>query len=249
MKKLIGLNKKKTALVCVLVFAVGLLICGLSLAFFSNRDVVTNKATSKEITIQLFEPQWQSVGAEKAAKMEPGMIIEKDPYTYNASEDDVYVRMKIVIKAMNTNATYVELNPENDADAPIYYAIMSAIYFVDSNGTGSGSAETPLVTKVASGYEYHNPSGFVLEDDGWFYYKEDGAYTVIAPGEGTTALFDHLKLPVLKSEYNEIFDSGFQIEIVAQAISATTYKDASDEEIKDAFERDFAQVSSEDSKE
>lgn len=224
-------NKKTAVLSCVLVFAVGLLICGLSIAFFSGRDAVTNKATSKEITIKLLEPKWLETGEEKASKMEPGMIIEKDPYTYNASEDDVYVRMKIVIKAMDDNAEYVIL----DTDAEKYKAIMNVIYC----GTGTASDDN-LVKDGKS----QNKS-FVLDDDGWFYYKDEYGYIAVAPGEGTTTLFDYLKLPVLKSEYNGIFDSGFQIEVIAQAVSATTYKDADEATIKKAFEKDFAQVSSE----
>lgn len=223
-------NKKTAVLSCFLVFAVGLLICGLSIAFFSGRDVVTNKATSKEITIKLLEPKWQETGEEKASKMEPGMTIEKDPYTYNASEDDVYVRMKIVIKAMDDNAEYVIL----DSDTEKYKAIMNVIYC----GTGTASD----VNLVKDGISQNE--SFVLDNDGWFYYKKDGKYISLAPGKSTTTLFDYLKLPVLKSEYNGIFDSGFQIEVIAQAVSATTYKDAEDDDIKKAFDNNFAQVSS-----
>ncbi len=233
-------NKKTVVLSCVLVFAVGLLICGLSIAFFSGRDAVTNKATSKEITIKLFEPDWQETGKAKASKMEPGMTIEKDPYIYNASEDDVYVRMKIVIKTVDDDGKYVEIDP--DSDATIYYAIMSAIYCqIESTEV----TDVPLVTKNGSTYSYTNPAGFIRDDDGWYYYKDGQGYTSLAPGESTECLFYYLKLPVLKSEYNGIFDSGFQIEVIAQAVSATTYQDKDEATIKGAFDNDFTQVSSE----
>ena len=46
-QKKVKLNKKQAAVVSGLVFAIGLLICGLSIAFFSNRDVVTNQQKAK----------------------------------------------------------------------------------------------------------------------------------------------------------------------------------------------------------
>lgn len=226
-------NKKSVAALSIFVFALGLLICGLSIAFFSDRDVVTNKHEAKEITIKLLEPEWKATGEKKAAKMEPGMMIEKDPYTFNDSEDDVYVRMKIVIKAKNENAEYVELDKTKPSDAAIYEAIMSAIY--------CGAGDENDVRLIGDNGASQNEN-FVLAADGWFYYKKAGEYTVVASGEGTKTLFDNLKLPVLKSEYNGFFDSEFQIEIVAQAVSAS-YK--GETAIKEAFEKDYQQVVSE----
>lgn len=236
MRKLLSkmkLNKKSVAALSVFVFAVGLLICGLSIAFFSDRDVVTNKHEAKEITIKLLEPEWKAAGETKAAKLEPGMVIEKDPYVYNDSEYAVYVRMKIVLKAKNDNAEYVELDKSKASDAAIYEAIMSAIYC----GAGDENDVRLIGDNGAS-----QSKNFVLEADGWFYYKNDKGYIAVESGEGTTKLFDNLKIPVLKSEYNHLFDSEFQIEIIAQAVSAKYEGEAA---IKAAFEKDFQQVESE----
>ncbi len=240
------LNKKQAAVVSGLVFAIGLLICGLSIAFFSNRDVVTNQQKAKEITIRLMEPEWKETGEAKAAKLEPGMVIEKDPYVLNESEDDVYIRMKIVIKGRDENAEYGELT----ADSERCQAIWKAIY-CKTSGTGGGTeGDTDGICLLDENGVSQNPD-FVYEN-GWFYYKKAGetdVYTMVASGESTTRLFDNLQIPVLKKEYNGIFDTDFQIEVIAQAVSGASARGTETEEekktaIKNAFEKDYTQVSS-----
>jgi hypothetical protein len=83
--------------------------------------------------------------------------------------------------------------------------------------------------------KYRNSSFYYNEDDGWFYYgtyDEDNKkinYTVLKKGEVSPTLFDYIQIPILKSDYNGLFDSGFEIKIEAQAVSA------SEEDVEDAF--------------
>lgn len=205
-------TKKNIYLAGILFCSVGLLIAGLTLAYFSDRDTVTNRQGAKDISIQLMELNWQTTGREKAARMEPGMVIEKDPCVYNSCEADVYVRMRIELLDENGN----EIISGNRYDA-----ILSALYCHED--------DVPLFD---SGLSFSQNTAFVYEN-GWFYYKTEEGYTVLSPKESTPSLFDYLKIPILKTEYNGIFDSEFTIRIIAQAVSAT-YE--TEEDIKAAFE-------------
>jgi hypothetical protein len=83
--------------------------------------------------------------------------------------------------------------------------------------------------------KYQNSSFYYNESDGWFYYgtyDQDNKkinYTVLKKGEVSPTLFDYIQIPILKSDYNGLFDSGFEIKIEAQAVSA------SEEDVEFAF--------------
>jgi hypothetical protein len=83
--------------------------------------------------------------------------------------------------------------------------------------------------------KYQNPAFYYNSDDGWFYYgtydkdSNEINYTVLKKGEVSPTLFDYIQIPILKSDYNGLFDSGFEIKIEAQAVSA------SEEDVEFAF--------------
>lgn len=201
-----------------LLLAAVLFVMGGSLAYFRGRDVVTNRAASKTVEILLTELRWQESGREMAAGMEPGMIIEKDPCVYNNGEASVYVRMKLVLEDAEGNEI-----PSGDGDSDRQQSLLAAIYC----GSAGDASETPLLKTAVS----QNPA-FEYED-GWFYYRTDGVYTVLAPGEATPTLFDFIKVPVKKADYNGIFDQGYRIVVVAQAVSSEL---TGEEAVRQAFE-------------
>jgi hypothetical protein len=266
---------------------------------------------------------------EKATAIEPGMTIEKDPYVYNDSEDEVYIRMKIVVKipdskasggyriidqtAVSNSTTSSTDNSDNTGDSTSNSGSNSSgdsdsennsnvtVPTSGSNGTSSigdtsgtentSDTDNTSGTSTTSSIElsdsqiyniiinsiYYNIDGenvnlvgadekgnyiskhpkYVLED-GWFYYKDNSqnsstdssadssatelTYIKVASKSNTDTLFDCIIIPVLKSEYIGVFDSGLQIEVIAQAVSATTY--TTETAIKQAFEKDYAQVAS-----
>lgn len=221
-------NRISFYLGCMFVLVVGVLVSNqTSLAYFTAHDEVTNQHHASELEIKLFEPQWYAGGMEKAKKLQPGMVIEKDPYVYNASDTDVYVRMKIEMLELDANGAvkYTD-GVENQITGERYNSILNTIY----------STTKPLVTITADGGEdtvtSNNPQFWY--SDGWFYYATaamDGAYnlTALAPETSTEKLFDELHIPVLKSEYLKVFDlsgengtvmqtSNFSIRIIAQAV-------------------------------
>lgn len=206
---------------CILVLAAALLVTGLTLAYFTGRDVVTNKQQAKSVEIQLMEILWEDSGRAAAAVSEPGMEIAKDPCVYNSGEADVYVRMCLVIK----DASGTEILPDGE-NGGRYSAILEALY-CKSEGT---SEDYTLLTRSEDTYVCQNAA--FLYEDGWFYYMSDGEYTVLEPDTATPTLFDCIRIPVLKTEYNGYFDSEFTIEVVVQAVAAETKT----ENVKAAFD-------------
>jgi hypothetical protein len=211
------------------VFAVGLLACTLSLAYFQSKDEVTNKVSAKDVEIVLLEPNWSKSGMTEALLAEPGVTIPKDPQVYNKSDDSVYVRMKFdIVDSAGKSIT-----------GDRYNAILSQI-FITSVDSENVTTNSPFATITADGITYNN-ANFVYADDGWFYYidsntedseetedKDDNTenteddtetdYAALAAGATTPKLFDCVEIPVLKSEYNGVFDSAFSIKVTAQAI-------------------------------
>jgi hypothetical protein len=178
----------------------------MSLALFADKDTVTNRQRSSMADITLIEPNWLATGQKKAKKLEPGMTIEKDPQVVNDGEAGVYIRMQVQI----TDASGKQLATDDKR----YQAILGSIYC-----KGDSKAVT-LLKKTEDGLVSQNPN-FIYKD-GWFYYQtKENKYIVLKSGETTPTLFDYLQVPVLKSKYNEIFDSDFNINVIAQAVAAT----------------------------
>ncbi len=209
---------RKLRMACVLLLTVGMLVCGFTIAYFSSRDEVTNKTRAHDVRIILTEPEWLDVGISDAAAMQPGMVIAKDPMVYNDGEAGVYVRMKIIIICKDSEGNYTEIDSSDKRYKPLMEAIC-----VDDAG-GKPLFDEGLVSSISNAsFEYDSSSG-------WFYYKSDGNYTSLAPGAYTAPLFSSFRVPVLKTEYNNIFDMDFRIQIVAQAVCLRLF---SAEELKD----------------
>lgn len=258
-----GKNRMNFYLACVFVLVVGVLVSNknTSLAYFTAHDEVVNQHHAAELEIKLFEPEWYASGMEKAKKLQPGMVIEKDPYVYNASDADVYVRMKIEMLELNADGTIkYEEGKEKQITGERYNGILNTIYYLSGNTSEEGSAAAErLVTIADDTYSSNNPSFWY--SDGWFYYGtvkagNDGdvcSLTALAPESSTEKLFDELRIPVLKSEYLKIFDlsgadgtvmqtSNFTIRVIAQAVPAASVPAGTNEvieEVKELFEKQF----------
>lgn len=200
------LNKKIFYIACSSVFALGLLVSIITLAYFSGKDEVTNRVSATDVKIELLEPEWDDHGKADARKLEPGMIIDKDPQVLNKSESAVYVRMRFVIKIGDSVIT------QEDGR---YSRLMSAINFTDSDGNYK-----PFVEFDDENISKNTNPEFSKVKDGWYYYYKGDKFTALEPGKTTPELFSFLKIPVLKTEYNGYFDSGFSVSVEAQAISA-----------------------------
>lgn len=223
--------KKLSGNVGVIIFLCSLLVIGFTLAYFSYTDIVTNKHSAKRLKIELLEPAWYTDTGMKAAKKQvPGMTITKDPHVYNNSVAKVYVRMKLEILdkygKIITNETKIA-------------AYLKSIYFIDKNDNNkkkelfvfdTSNPTTPVRSQNLN-FEYRR-------SDGWFYYKTENGYTELDAKSSTPNLFDEIHIPILKSEYNGIFDGNYTIKVIAQAIS-TEYKTYTD--IIDVFNQQYGE--------
>jgi hypothetical protein len=172
--------------------------------------------------------------------MQPGQTIEKDPQVHNSSEQAVYVRMKLVLNYGEDDSEELAdaMKEENTAESKLLY-LLDYIYM--------GTKKTLLVSKNADGTYSSNNESFYLDEDGWFYYisslDTDGkpVYGTLEAGTTTSTLFDTVAIPIRKSDYNVLFQDGFQLEVVAQAIAVSDQYTTS-EEIKAAFADDYKVV-------
>lgn len=223
--------KKLSGNVGVIIFLCSLLVIGFTLAYFSYTDIVTNKHSAKSLKIELLEPAWYTdTGMEAAKKQVPGMTITKDPHVYNNSVAKVYVRMKLEI---------LDKDGKIITDKTKIAAYLKSIYFIDKNDNNKKkelfvfdtSDPTTPVSSQNSNFEYSSR-------DEWFYYKTENVYTELDAKSSTPNLFDEIHIPILKSEYNGIFDGNYTIKVIAQAIS-TEYK--TDTDIIDAFNQQYGE--------
>lgn len=193
---------------CMLI--AGLLLCVGSLAYFTSHDEVTNTVNAKMPSIALYEPKWDSEGSKMAQKAVPGMEIPKDPYIYNNSEAEVYVRMKVEITVDGTTL--------NATDA-LYQKIISYIYYNYNFDEETGN----LFYDTESG-KYNNPDFYYY--DGYFYYASGDTCKALESHKATSKLFDCIKLPVKKTDFNNgIFDKKFTIKVIAEGVSTAVVDD------------------------
>ena len=193
---------------CMLI--AGLLLCVGSLAYFTSQDEVTNTVNAKMPSIALYEPKWESDGAKMAQKAVPGMVIPKDPYLYNNSDAEVYVRMKVEITVDGTTL--------NATDA-LYQKIISYIYYNYNFDEETGN----LFYDTESG-KYNNPDFYYY--DGYFYYASGDTCKALESHKATSKLFDCIKLPVKKTDFNNgIFDKKFTIKVIAEGVSTAVVDD------------------------
>ena len=203
---------------CMLI--AGLLLCVGSLAYFTSQDEVTNNFNAKTPSIVLYETRWESEGAKMAQKAVPGMEIPKDPYIYNNSEAEVYVRMKIEL--------VVDGNTYNSTADALYKKIISYIYYNYNFDEETGN----LFYDTESG-KYNNPDFYYYY--GYFYYVENGSCKALKPHQATPKLFECIKLPIMKSEFNGVFDKIFTIKVIAEGVSTAVIEDPTVENCADKF--------------
>ena len=146
----------------------------------------------------------------------------------------VYVRMKLEI---------LDKDGKIITDKTKIAAYLKSIYFIDINDNNEKkelfvfdtSNPTTPVSSQNLNFEYSSSDGWF---DGWFYYKTKNGYTELDAKSSTPNLFDEIHIPILKSEYNGIFDGNYTIKVIGQAIS-TEYK--TDTDIIDAFNQQYGE--------
>jgi hypothetical protein len=224
LSKLKKFNRIQKISLIVLLLVLLCRIGGLSYAWFTSSDSVTNVFGLHDyyIDIVLSEPSWDSVGRSQATTMQPGMDIFKDPRVTNITSDDCFVRVKIIVADSSGN----ELEDGDQKNA-----ILNSIKFcTDDKGTGTVADDT------FNDYPKLN-TNFTKNGD-WYYYtasEDNGNCTVLTPGATTPPLFTDVKIPEKKAEY-KYFKDGFVITVVAEGVFCGGVTDASVANVEKRFE-------------
>ena len=186
-------------------------------SYYQSNDRVTNRITSKNGSVTLYEPQWDNNGQQKAHMSEPGMTIEKDPYAYNNGQVDLYVRLKMTIKLSGTS----DVSNQDQKNA-----ILGAIKYKNNSGV-----YVPFLTQsntcvndsyYMDQFTIDNTDTLVM----YFYYTnsdEDHYMQRVRPNESTPELFNRIDIPIYTKDYLGIFDKPYDIVVEAQALPADNF--------------------------
>ena len=237
-KKALSGRKRQRITVLSAAFIVYVMLLSGIFAYFHSEDTVSNRLEGKSGSVTIQEPGWDSLGHDKAKAMEPGMKIEKDPSGVNNGQVDVFIRLKMTVDLKDFDETgktqeYIDNFKDN--------------YDPDTNSKNAERSARRLnnilsAIKLADGTEFLNGSftnndNFIMDtvtdtDTGktvyYFYYTGGDTgqkMKAVKPGESTTALFDHLYIPIFKKDYLGVFDQKFEINLTAEGIPVSAYTD------------------------
>ena len=216
-------SKRKRQKITILsaVFIVYVMLLSGIFAYFHSEDKVSNRLEAKNGSVTIQEPNWDSDGQYKAKAVEPGMTIEKDPSGINNGQIDVFIRLKMTVKA----DSYTKKNDTYDSafhytEAERVSAILAALKLANS---------TPFLDGTSTNNPDYIMDTATDEDDKtvyYFYYTGGDAeqkMKAVKPNERTTDLFDHLDVPIYKKDYYGVFDQDFDIYLTAEGIPASNY--------------------------
>ena len=120
----------------------------------------------------------------------------------------------------------------NNSEAEVH--VRMKIELVVDGHTYNSTAD-PLFQKIFS-YIY-NPDFYYYY--GYFYYVENGSEDVsckaLKPHQATPKLFECIKLPIMKSEFNGVFDKIFTIKVIAEGVSTAVIENPTVENCADKF--------------
>jgi len=95
------MNKKKTIIAAIVLLLV--LLVGGAIAYFTDKEEVTNVFTVGKVDITLTEPAWV---ADNAKNLMPGDTVAKDPtVTLTADSADAYVFVRVVVPCIGAGTT------------------------------------------------------------------------------------------------------------------------------------------------
>ncbi|WP_295094761.1 hypothetical protein [Ruminococcus sp.] len=242
-KRSVRSRKRQLITVAFLAFIVYVLLLSGIFSYFHSEDLVTNRYKAQNTAVRLLEPEWDSVGMNKAKASEPGMVIPKDPYAKNEGQNNLYIRLKMTVSLGRFDASgrYPEYAADFNNDKRRLNSILNAIEMKNENtisklfgwNNQNDSIENWTLKECYNKDYYMEDQGSRTLNDGtteqvfYFYYVngkengEDSEMRVVEPQKSTTELFDQLQIPVLKKDYLGVFDQNYNIAIEAQAVAVT----------------------------
>ncbi|NLB61604.1 MAG: hypothetical protein GX802_04165 [Clostridiales bacterium] len=215
-------NKKLAIMIASLVLIASLVIGG-TIAYLTDSDTATNTITVGDVEIGLEEPNWDDTTDGK--DLVPGDTMVKDPIV-TALEGESYMRVVLSFYDTATNS----LITDTDRIALILETIyFDATYDVATQTPGTGIvAGTSYSLADLAAFAQVNPD-FTFDttrvaDAGIRYYNYNGIFSTANGDE--TVLFTNLVIPTDYTSADVELLGNFEIRIVAEAIQATNFADA-----------------------
>ncbi len=210
------MTKKKVITLALVVIIAVAAITSASLAYFTDTKTAKNTFTMGDVKITLDEAavddNGHAIDGDRVKENNygidaafPGAVLDKDPTVHNNGKNSAYIRATVNVSDwMNLVAAYYPDFKEtfpNDG----YKAALNLL--VGELGDGWS------VVEVVAGDVFT-----IGQFDAKFVLKYDG---VLAPGESTTPMFEHITIPTGIDNANaSSFD---EVKIVAQAIQANSF--------------------------
>ena len=192
-------------------------------AFFSAKDMVTNRFFSANLSTMLLEPKWKQYNAENIV---PEQVIDKDPCVTNDGEVDAYVYIEVSVpyymenvNVENSTGVLVKDDGTNllsKSALPVFKFIADGVdndnnynalnSTLDSREQDVNDANWEIVgTPEVSGT---GSSGVIK----YVYAYTDGAGNLkeLKPGDTTITLFDKVKLINLRENKTYSLDYTFE---------------------------------------
>ena len=144
---------------------IALMAIGSTLAYFVDRDQVTNHFTVGDIEISVSEPNWNP---SDGADITPNKVVKKDPKITNDGANDAFVFMSVKVPKANVKTA-------------------------NADGTLNAAANQDLFTySVNTGWKLIKTNASTDSTEYIYAYAGD-KMTALKPGETTATIFDTVK--------------------------------------------------------
>lgn len=213
------MKRRNIIIACVIALAVLASAIGITLAYLTDSDSVTNTFTVGDLQVTLTEPNWEDGDGDGEI---PGDTLVKDP-TVLAEENDSYVRF--VVRFIDSASGDVITN---NARAN---KIMQTIRFDSTYNTANATPGTGITADESyslsdlTGIPNVNPE-FTLDSEissaGVKYYNYS---SVLEEGDKAT-LFTNVVIPTDWGREDLEILGAYEIEVCVQAIQAANFENA-----------------------
>lgn len=203
------MNKKKVFAVAIVLLLI--ILIGGVIAYFTDKEEVTNTFTLGNVNITLTEPNYDTV---EAAKLAPNKIIDKDPTITNVGTNDAYIFAKVEIP-------YYSVTSRNESTA----ADTELFALLKSDGTAGPNTGWTQVSRTADATSHKVTYVYA-------YTGAEAATMETVAKNGSAVLFNKVKFANL-SDYSELTNSSnaaitetFDVKVEAYAIQKDLANDA-----------------------
>ncbi|MDR0853452.1 MAG: M73 family metallopeptidase [Clostridiales Family XIII bacterium] len=227
-------DKKDKRGLALALLLIAVLVIGITIAYFTDEDTVTNTFTVGNVGLGLEEPGWDP---ENGENLYPGEVIIKDPVV--TADGDSFMRLIMTIEDEDGNIITGQSRVEKILQT-LYYEITSGTLVPGTSDDYTDAALATLVSgdkiKGFSGFntsQYEYQAGKSSLGKYVYYYKNGSSYVF---EDGTEAKFiTHVVIPWDWDQDDLDLLGKYQVTFRAEAIQTQGFIDEGVEDIATAF--------------